>query len=234
MAVLQSLQREELDYRGIYLLETAITFPSRADGRSFVPCSIKHVQPPVTVFLSHSAVGIRHLLGFHLLPLSPKVPPLPNPHQTFLSRVLISCSGQQQVLTYSRQESSFIAIISYLAVSRVALGFPQALRTCCCLSTAMCTMHPCAGQGHLHQHPIQRLGRAMDSFCTVQSGCAAARCHHCWFAHLLSWKCISKKNQGGHPSHIHKQAVFTGKKEIKTSALLLPASNQLMSILEPC
>lgn len=41
-------------------------------SRSFVPCSLKHVQPTVTVLFSHSALGMRHLLGFHLLPLSLK------------------------------------------------------------------------------------------------------------------------------------------------------------------
>lgn len=92
------------------------------------------------------------------------MPPLLNPNQTFLSRVLIPYSGQQ-VLIYARQKSSFIAIISYLAVSKVALGFPQALRTCCCLSTAMWTMHQHAGQGHLHQHPTQGLDWALVWLC---------------------------------------------------------------------
>lgn len=41
MSGLQSLQREELDYRGIYLLETAITFLST----SGIPHSLRHVQP---------------------------------------------------------------------------------------------------------------------------------------------------------------------------------------------
>lgn len=137
-------------------------------------------------------------------------------------------------LNYARQKSCFIAVISYLSVSTVALGFPQALGTCCCLSTAMCTRHPRAGRGHLHQHPTQGLSQALDSCCTIRSGWAAARCHHCWFSHLfLSWKYISKKNQGGHSSHIHKQRCVhwqEGNHDICSPS----PSNQLTSTFKPC
>lgn len=70
-------KKEELDYRGIYLLGTAITLLSRADSRSVVPRSLKCVQPMPrdTALLSHSALGTRHPQGFHLLLWSPKSPP---------------------------------------------------------------------------------------------------------------------------------------------------------------
>lgn len=174
---------------------------------------------------------MRHPLGFHLLPLPPNSPL--SIIQTFLSRVLIPCSEQQHVLYYARQEGSFIAIISHLAVSRVALGFAEALGTC--LSTALCTMHPRAGQGHLHQHPTQGLGWALDSCCTVRSGCAAACCHRCWFSHLfLSWKYISRKNEGGHPSHIHKQRCVHWQEGNQNICSPLPSQQPTYFCFKPC
>lgn len=214
-----SYYREELGYRGIYLLETAIAFPSRADSTSFVPHSLSHVQPTVTVLLSHSALGMRHLLGFNLLPLSPKPP---------LSQGSYSLLWTATNLNPHKAGKFFYC---YYCLSGCLQGGPGVSTNPGDMLLHACTCWPGTSAPTSHQG----LGQPLDSCCTVWSGCAAARCHHCWFSHLfLSWKHISKKNQGGHPATSTNSAVFTGKKEIKTSALLLPASNQVTFIFKPC
>lgn len=95
MAGLQSLWREELDYRGIYLLDIAITFLSWDNSGSVVPHSLKQVQPvPET---QCCLATLFRGLSFHLLTqLSKSTPSLIHnkPQNLNSSKVHLVCMKQ--------------------------------------------------------------------------------------------------------------------------------------------
>lgn len=109
---------------------------------------------------------------------------------SFKSRVPTPCSGQHEVhtnLTFSHfkiggQESFFIGVISYLAVSSMALWEHSAFTS---LGDTSLPEHspntPLCWQGTPTPTVYLGLDQAQSLCCTVQPRCTAARWNCCWF-----------------------------------------------------